>query len=540
MKPQSYIPALLLTVAILSSSCLDEIPRDQLPEEAAYSTTSLLYANTVATLYNYIGGTDDSEGLQGPPRGVFDFNTFTSDEAIIPIRGGDWYDGGFWRDLYLHNWTPYDEPFADTWNYLYKVVALSNRSLETLALHRDLLTDDEYNMYTAEVRAIRALFYYYICDLFGRVPIVTSTDVSIRDVKQSERSVVFRFIVDELTDVLPELSTARSTEEGVQYGHVTAQVAMFLLAKLALNASVYCDDDWMDGSRPDYADIKFKVNEVEVDALTACCEYCTILGQFYHLEEMYETNFSLFNEKSVENIFTIPMSKTLYRNQFTNLFRSRHYAHGAALGLDAENGPCATTDAISTYFYDDNAHDLRLYNNFFIGDVYVDGKPVLLADGSQLFYDPWAVTNIDLSGTPKEQTAGARMWKYEIDRTAYLDGKLQENDIVLFRYADVLLMLAEAKWRMGKGGAEELNMVYHRSNPSDFNKEINARTILDERLMELQWEGWRRQDMIRFGTFTDARCCKPADDGDNHTIVFPIPHDVRLKNTNLKQNPGYD
>lgn len=539
MKSLSHISIALIATALLATSCLDEVPRDQLPEEAAYSTAPLLYANTVATLYNYIGGTDDSEGLQGPPRGVFDYNTFTTDEAIIPIRGGDWYDGGFWRDLYQHTWTPYDEPLSDTWNYLYKVVALSNRSLEILDIYRYLLTDEQYEQYTAEVRAIRAMFYFYICDLFGQVPIVTSTTVSIHDVKQSKRSEVFRFIVNELTDVFYLLPNARSTEVGVYYGHITDQVAAFLLAKLAINAPVYCDDDWMDGARPEYADIKMTVAGEETDALSACTYYCEYLSTFYHLEENYETNFALFNEKSQENIFTIPMSKTLYRNQFTNLFRSRHYAHGGALGLDAENGPCATTDAIRTYIYPDGSHDYRLYTNFFIGDVYVDGKPVLLADGSKLYYDPWAVTSIDLSGTPQEKTAGARMWKYEIDRTAHLDGKLQENDIVLFRYADVLLMLAEAKWRQGKGGKEELNEVYHRSNPSDDFKEINAETILAERLMELQWEGWRRPDMIRFGTFTAARACKPEADADNHTIVFPIPADVCEKNLNLRQNPGY-
>ena len=129
MKSLSHISIALIATALLATSCLDEVPRDQLPEEAAYSTAPLLYANTVATLYNYIGGTDDSEGLQGPPRGVFDYNTFTTDEAIIPIRGGDWYDGGFWRDLYQHTWTPFDEPLSDSWNYLYKVVALSHLSL---------------------------------------------------------------------------------------------------------------------------------------------------------------------------------------------------------------------------------------------------------------------------------------------------------------------------------------------------------------------------------------------------------------------------
>ena len=74
-----------------------------------------LYVNTVATLYNYIGGKDDSQGLQGTARGVWDYNTFTTDEAISPTRGGDWYDGGYWQNLYLHQWTEDDNELYDMW-----------------------------------------------------------------------------------------------------------------------------------------------------------------------------------------------------------------------------------------------------------------------------------------------------------------------------------------------------------------------------------------------------------------------------------------
>src|SRR3712207_3888222 len=97
----------LLTTACLLTSftlmgCLEESPKDQIDKEKAYDTAENLYINAVGTLYNYIGGTADSQGLQGTYRGIYDYNTFTTDEAIIPIRGGDWYDGGFWENLFLH------------------------------------------------------------------------------------------------------------------------------------------------------------------------------------------------------------------------------------------------------------------------------------------------------------------------------------------------------------------------------------------------------------------------------------------------------
>ena len=81
----------LIIVALALTSCsLDETPRSELSESAAYTSRKNLYLNTVATLYNYIGGYQDGQGLQGTNRGIYDLQTFGSDEAMIPLRGGYW------------------------------------------------------------------------------------------------------------------------------------------------------------------------------------------------------------------------------------------------------------------------------------------------------------------------------------------------------------------------------------------------------------------------------------------------------------------
>ena len=156
MKKYVYLLACLLGC----TACFDETPKSQLTEDEAFSTNTDLYLNTVVTLYNYIGGTTDSEGLQGTYRGVYDYNTFTTDEALVPTRGVDWYDGGFWQGLYLHEWTADDTALYNTWSYLYKVVVLCNQSLSRLEQHASLLSESEKQVSQGEVRAIRALFYY--------------------------------------------------------------------------------------------------------------------------------------------------------------------------------------------------------------------------------------------------------------------------------------------------------------------------------------------------------------------------------------------
>ena len=536
---KKYTNILLIAMMALMSSCLDEDLKDQLYEEDIYNNANNIYINAVAVLYNYIGGSTDSEGLQGTCRGIYDYNTLTTDEAMIPIRGGDWYDGGLWENMYLHKWNANDLPLYNTWKYLYKVVVLSNKSLSVIDTYGHLLNEEQKNAYQAEVRAVRALFYYYIMDMYGRIPLVTSYNEMQDEVRQSERSEVFRFIVNELQEVVASLPDEHSNRMGNHYGRITAPVVHFLLAKLALNAEIYCDDNWTDGIRPNGKELFFQVDGEQLNAWEACIRYCDKLAESgYVLEKDYSYNFAVHNENSSENIFTIPLDKNFYAAQFHYLFRSRHYNHGGALGGASENGTSATVSTVLAYGYGTDHVDTRFEKNFYAGQVVVDGKIVKLDSGEPLEYKPLEL-KLNLTGTPYVKTAGARMAKYEVDRTSHSDGRQPDNDIVLFRYADVLLMKAEAKVRNGEDGSLELNQVRGRVGMPDRNATLE--NILEERLLELVWEGWRRQDLIRFGLFHQSYDQRKqlADEANGYTTVFPIPQKCIDLNPRLEQHVGY-
>ena len=531
----------IIAALTLLSSCLDENPRDRIEEEEAINSANALYLNAVANLYNYIGGHNDCEGLQGTTRGVYDLQTFTSDEALLPTRGGDWYDGGLWQSLFTHSWTPTETILEGTWNYLYKVIVLCNYSLYLLDSHRDLVSPLDLSAYVAEVKALRAIYYCYLLDLFGSVPYVTDTEIDMYSVRQLSRSQIFNNAWNDLIESRRFLSSERSNQEGVYYGRITRPVVDFVLAKMALNAEIWYDDVWTDDEREAGSDILLPCGELgEMTAWDACIYYCDQVTQAgYQLETDYRENFSIYNEESKENIFVIPMDKGLYANEFSNLFRSRHYNHGSALGLGAENGISATVSTVLTYGYGTGEVDRRFAYNFYADTVLVDGRTVYLDNGEPLVYQPLAV-KIDLTGSPYEKTAGARMAKYEVDRTAYNDGKLQNNDIVLFRYADVLLMKSEAKVRSGRNGDEELNQVRKRVGMP--YRKATLDNLLDERLMELAWEGWRRQDLIRFDRYHLPYSSRPAnakEETTRYTIVFPIPQRAMNLNDQMAQNPGY-
>jgi len=531
-------PLFFLTLLTLTG-CLDENSKDSLDEQHTYTTDRDVYVNAVATLYNYIGSDKDSEGLQGTYRGVYDYNTFTTDEAIIPIRGGDWYDGGFWADLYTHNWAEDSKPLYDTWKYLYKVIVFSNDALTTIDKHKQLLTDEQYKAYRAEVRAIRALYYYYLMDMFGNIPLVTTAGESTENAEQASRPEVYRFIVKELQEVTPLLPAGHSNLLGKNYGRVTRSVANFLLAKLMLNGEVYSDADWTDNQQPNGKQTYFTINGQQMNIWQACKYYCDkVTDDGFTLAADYLSNFSVNNENSPENIFTIPLDKHLYKNQFQYLFRSRHYSHGGAFGTGSENGACATISTVKTFGYGTSNVDKRYAYNFYSDTVRVDGNIIYLENGKPLVYMPLDV-ELNLTNSPYIKTAGARMAKYEVDRNAFNDGKSPDNDIVLFRYADVLLMKAEAAVRNGENGNTELNLVRSRSGMG--NRTATLDNILAERLMELMWEGWRRNDLIRFNRFHQSYDLRtaPETEADRHTIVFPIPSRALDLNEKLKQNKGY-
>lgn len=529
----------VLALSLSLTSCLDETPKDQIPETEIYDSANSLYVNAVASLYNYIGAHEEGDGLQGTCRGIYDYNTLTTDEAIIPIRGGNWYDGGLWENMYDHTWTATDTDLYNVWKYLYKVIVLSTKSLETIEKHKALLTEQQRVDYAAEVRAVRAMYYYYAMDMFGRIPILQSSTQKTADIRQSNRSDVFWYVVKELQDVAPLLANEHSNLQGNYYGRVTRPVAWFLLAKLSLNAEVYTDDDWTDSSRPDGKTIMFDIEGNKKNAWQTCVHYCDLItAAGYTLEADYTKNFAVHNEGSTENIFTIPLDKILYLNEFHYLFRSRHYAHGGAYSGASENGTCATLHTMAVNGFGTDTPDARLDMNFYTGKVEVDGKYVTLDDGTPLEYKPLAVEK-NLTASPYLETAGARMKKYEVDRTAYSDGRMPDNDIVLYRYADVLLMKSEAKVRNGESGDEEMNAVRSRVGMPSLSATLD--NLLNERLLELVWEGWRRQDMIRFGTYGKQYDIHTPSEADKkgYTTVFPIPEKAHELNPNLKQNPGY-
>ena len=133
MKRFALYSMLVAAITFAFSSCssvLYEHTKSSISEDEAYATPILVYLTAVASLYTQVGASGGGWGLQGTDRGIYDLNTFSTDEAMLPTRGGDWNDGGAWRNLFLHNWGVNNDLIYSGWNYLYIVIVLSNMSID--------------------------------------------------------------------------------------------------------------------------------------------------------------------------------------------------------------------------------------------------------------------------------------------------------------------------------------------------------------------------------------------------------------------------
>ena len=571
---QYIIGSMLLSSILLASCSLDETPRSKFSEEEAFSTPKLVYVNTVANVYSSIGN-----GLYGSDGGsVHTFQEFSSDASMIPGRQGDWVDGGAWQNIFLHNFESSVSKYNDVWNNLYRVIGLANSSIDRLNKYLD--EHPEYAEYVYELRALRAVYYYYVMDLFRQVPLVVSSQVSANEVAQSNRSDVFKFVTSELAECIPHLSDSKSQNEGEYYGRITKAVAYMCMAKCAINAPVHTIDDTTPTSYSAFVgtDKSGKATASEEQGKTVsemgkninitldgktrnawetaayCADQIASLG--YRLQPSYADNFIVANQNSVENIWTRPNDCVNYKIEDYNIVRTLHYNHGGAIGYQGWNGACSSKQQMLVYGYGTANPDPRLKLNFYTDKDYMEETGKAVEDGATdkpLEYMPLAV-KVDFTAADDPHAmkcSGARMKKYEFDKSTTQQYSFN-NDLVIWRYADALLLKAEAEYRMGNK-AEALTIVNEVRGrvAATPRTELTLNDILNERMLELAWEGVRRQDQIRFCTFTEptadrfkgvthvASAGDYNDDTQGYTMVYPIPYAVLNLNKKLDQNPGY-
>ena len=202
-----------------------------LDEELYSDVTADNFFKTDAEFIAALGQAYSSFGGIGNHTNMWSMNEVSSDELVICTKGGDWYDGGEPIAMHKHEWTISHSWLNSAWSQMFGGINTCNR----LIFQFESLGTPEADAFIAELRAIRALWYYWAIDTFGNVPLVTDFE-DLDPPATKTRAEVFNFIESELTDVISILPTAKDAST---YGRMTKWAALAIRAKLYLNAEVY-------------------------------------------------------------------------------------------------------------------------------------------------------------------------------------------------------------------------------------------------------------------------------------------------------------
>ncbi len=431
----------------------------------------------------------------------------TSDELQGPTRGGDWGDGGQWVRLNSHDLLPTEGLINDLWNDLFQGVSRSNNAIETFTGAPD--TVKEKKLFISEAKALRAFYYYLLCDTFGSVPLVTVAQADPKNPPaQASRAEVIAFVEKELKSAIPDLL------DNAPYGRFNKSVGNAILAKLYINSEA-----WGGGAK----------NAEAIAAADA------VIGSGkYDLNSDYFANFALKNEGSKETILAASFSSSRDLG-FPNMNLYMRTLHYNQVPASPWNG-FTTIAEVYDGFEDGDKRRSVMWE----GQQYSDlGWPAKATTGTAIkdrTGKPLAFTkNCGITGA--DESNGIRVPKYQPDVAA--PGGQGENDFIILRLADIMLVKAEALVRSGKA-ADALpivNKLRARAGLKDATK-LDLDGIYAERGHEMFWEGVRRQDQIRFGKFTAGYTNKTAKSADKVNL-FPIPTNQIASNPKLKQNPGY-
>jgi hypothetical protein len=486
--------------------------------------------------FNVIGAIYNTVNAFIPQDGIWALGTHSSDEMQGPTRGTDWDDGGIWRVLHTHDWDPFHRMITASWDNMNQGTA---RAYAAIQLFEDAgaVGIPAVDQAIAETRTLRAFFMWNILDLFGQVPALDDEGNPI----VFDRATATEFIIAELEDAVRNLPN-KGSYPADQYYRWDKAAAYGLLAKVYMNRNVYL------GRGFDNADMQKVVENVDAAA-----------AQGYQIADDYWNIFALDNDSNnaADSELIIQIRNRDNVNQggpsHSRVFMTLHY--NMKMGRpdfepwngfttiadfyntwDEDGDPSNGVTSNDTRFSDDRYFDETAVNNgFLVGQQFSpEGEPLTTRQGQPLVF----TVDIPLNGATEAQ--GVRAIKYQPDTdTGAAD--LSDTDFSVLRYSDLHLLKAEAMWRMGNGGqAVDLINELRATRGATPIESISAdgQEILDERGYELWWEGYRRQDLIRFGKFLDDWTNKGGR-SEEKALLFPIPQTALDVNPNLVQNEGY-
>ena len=549
------IAAAVLTVGL--TGCVNDLDISSIDPQSSPSTDPM---GVLAKCYSTLGLTgqagpagkgdlSDDEGESGFYRTTFNLQELPTDECAWA-----WQDNPDIPQLTYMQWNSSSVRVGWAYTRLTYDITLFNSYLQQVE-------DNEANrLYRAEVRFLRALHYWYLLDLFGKVPFKTEFNITELPVEYTAQQ-IYDWIDKELTEIEPMMAEVGTySKPGGEYGRADRGAAYLLHARLALNSETYT-------GKPDY---------------DKAIEYCNKLEQSRAYELSTRTNDNgytgyeqLFmadndeNEQAMrETILPIRQDGARTRNYggSTYLVLATRISGMPDVGLAIAPWSClfARKSMVDKFF---PAGDIPMSTEEApAGASEAEIKALDMQDGSStdqitaaagddraLFYAGRG-GGIRKNGTDAITTFtdGISIVKWSnirSDNGRVSDTSWPDTDIPLFRYAEMYLIRAEAKWRKSgnlNDALADINVLRDRAHATRLLSINSEMDILDEWCREFYLEGRRRSDLRRFDCFTGNKYLWDWKGGSatgtnvySHYDVYPFPDTDLNNNSNLTPTPGY-
>lgn len=557
MKTRYFISAALLALTTVGCTDLDVDIKSQYTE---YPNSEIALSARINNAYYAF------RGALG--RRYDELVSCNSDEYTAVSFDGDYLNGRDMSNISLHM---VDADASNSQLAVYNDIQAGIVNCNQLLM--DLGESEENASTTAPIRAVRAFYTFLLMDNWGDTPIIDYKVLgdSNAAIDRSPRADVARWIESELLAVRDDCPSEVSEDT---YGTPTCWMVDALLAKLYINWNVYTKDvtsvDW--NANAD--------NEKLADCIAACDR--VIESGKFDLSDDYKAKFMYTNGSQIKDfIYAMPFDavtaggmtyarfRTWRRGQNSNGFYSIEMTNSVGGNMtltpefvelfclpgDRRNDVIAgnTGENIGMTTFDVYQYDNTTGMPTNVRNTY-NGQDVTFSKSITLKNDPTAnppvVPNADLNcgADMTGWTQGYRSIKFFPDINDYnVYSRNQDNDVPIFRYADIILMKCEA---IVRGGTETLgdtpmslfNQIRSYVNAPLLDHDPSLQEILDERGREFLDEHWRRNDLIRFGDFERDWGFKydfNPDAANPQYRLLPLARDVLNANTNWKQNPGY-
>lgn len=546
MKNSIKLTTLLLSGVFAFSACTD-LDVDIESSYTEYPESEIAKEAKMSGLYYGFGGALGRRYMEAA--------LLSSDEFMSVVFGTNWWDGGNYFYSSIHD-SHASDPHVDWAGDLPAAITKCNQVIVDLGGEDE--TNTEQEALIAPALAMRAFYHFIFMDTFGATPKLDHIPEDSEAIDRSSRSTITEFIESDLLRAINSGGLSEAVDVST-YGKPTVWMAKSLLAKLYLNWAVYTCDD--------VANYEPTMSNSKLNDVVKLCDDIIQSGNF-NLNDSYREKFFPDNGAHIKDfIYAMP-----YQNNETST-RANTYARfqywpkfnddgnggpglfGLSLSKNAGGIFVVTPEAADRFClegddrngiimggaickYDISTHTMGTEPYLYKGEQVVLTKEVTITDSQSQVGD-------DFNG----YCQGYRCIKWAIQADDYnLYSRNQSNDVPIFRYADILLMKAEAILR----GASATNGDTPQSLFNQIRTYVNAPLLdhapsldelLEERGREFYAETWRRNDLIRFGKFEDDWGYKhdlhPAAKTEKWRRIFPVSTGLMNSNTNWAQNYGY-